>query len=438
MEVTTNNNLPKDPNGKKRKKKKKALIVFAILLAGILIGTAAFGYAYFKPDNTTGDSSGGNVTSTAQLSNRVSFLLIGADKRPGDTTYNTDTLMVASVDPNTKIISLLSIPRDTRIELNGSKYLKINSVVMYEGLDELKNQVTELTGIELDGYVLTNFDGFKNIIDTLGGIDLYVEMDMYKETGDKVDGVINLKKGDQHLSGTQALQYARYRGDNTADIGRTARQQKVLTAVAKEVLQPSTLTKLTALIPQLKEAVETDLSLADILRLSKAAANFDSSNMVTQTLPGYGLYLNGISFWEVNRDHAKQIAKNLLLGITTDMTIDGTVIDLLDPDIKANITVPGSSSDPNGTASPGHEQTDTKDEDTDQLPAADPDNPDSADEDTSDPTNPTDQTEPTEPTDPTDPSKPGNAENTSPDSESTDDVGQTDQINHIDYIITVQ
>lgn len=371
MESESNTNQPKLNNkGKNKKRKKRALIVFAVLLAGILIGTTAFGVAFFKQDNNNNSSTGDSGT-ISQLDDRVSFLLIGADKRPGETSYNTDTLIVASVDPDTKLISLLSIPRDTRVSLNGSNYLKMNSVVMLKGLPELMNQVSELTGIELDGYVLTNFDGFKSIVDTLDGIDLYVEMDMYKETGDEVDGIINLKKGDQHLSGTEALQYARFRGDSTADIGRTARQQKVLTAVAKEMLQPSTLTKLTALIPQLKEAVETDLSLSDILKLSKTAANFDSSNMVTQTLPGYGLYLNNISFWEVNWDNAKQVVKNLLLGITTDMTIDGTVIDLLDPDIKASITVPGSSSDPNGTASPGHDTPGTVDGGTEGLPDTD-------------------------------------------------------------------
>jgi len=342
---------------KKINKTRKAFTIIAVLLAGIIAGSAAFGYLFLNQGSTgTGDST--ENSSTDSLNKRISFLLIGADKRPGQTSYNTDTIIVASVDPDTKLISLLSIPRDTRVSLPGSNsYVKINSVVMYRRITELMDEVTELTGIPLDGYVVTNFDGFKSIIDTVGGIELDVEMDMYKETGDEVDGVIDLKAGEQHLNGTQALQYARFRGDSSADIGRTARQQKVLKAVAKAVLQPSTIIKLPKLIPQINEVVETDLKLADILRLSKAAAAFDSSNMVNQTLPGYGLYLDYISYWEVNPDHAKQVAKNLLLGITTDMTIDGTVIDLLSPELQAHVTVPGSTSDPNGTASPGHDDS---------------------------------------------------------------------------------
>ncbi|AFV02528.1 hypothetical protein UNSWDHB_875 [Dehalobacter sp. UNSWDHB] len=342
---------------KKKNTKRKAFTIIAVLLAGIIAGSAAFGY-FFLNQGSTGAGGSTENSSTDSLNKRISFLLIGADKRPGQTSYNTDTIIVASVDPDTKLISLLSIPRDTRVSLPGSNsYVKINSVVMYRGIPELMDEVTELTGILLDGYVVTNFDGFKSIIDTVDGIELDVEMDMYKETGDEVDGVIDLKAGEQHLNGTQALQYARFRGDSTADIGRTARQQKVLKAVAKAVLQPSTIIKLPKLIPQINEVVETDLKLADILRLSKAAAAFDSSNMVNQTLPGYGLYLDNISYWEVNPDHAKQVAKNLLLGITTDITIDGTVLDLLSPELQSHITVPGSSSDPNGTASPGHDDS---------------------------------------------------------------------------------
>ena len=344
---------------KRRNKKTRFLIIFAVLVAGLLTGTAAFGYMYYTQDS--GPSSPGLIGSPEdetgepiKLDKRVSVLLVGADKRPGDTTYNADTLILASVDPETNIISLLSIPRDTRITLNSDPFVKINSVVMYRGIDELVRQVENLTGVALDGYVVTNFDGFKGIIDILGGIDLYVEKDMYWETGDKVDGVIDLKQGQQRLDGSKALQYARYRNDELADIGRTARQQKVIKAVIAEALQASTIPKLPQLLSQVNEMVETNLKLKDIIKLSKAAAAFDSSNVISLTLPGAGIYLDHISFWEVNRTIAKQTVQNLLLGITTDRVFSNAVVDLLDPSIKAHLTVPGSSKDPNGTASPGH------------------------------------------------------------------------------------
>lgn len=364
---------------------KKTLIIIAILFAGFIIGTAAFGFMFYGKDN------GGNNTdpirpisreeTPVKLDNRVSFLLMGADTRPGDDSFNADTLIVASVDPDTKIISLLSIPRDTRVEFRGSRFLKINSIVMYGGISELMNQVTKLTGIPLNGYVMTNFEGFKSIIDTLGGIDMYVERDMYKVTGDKTDGYIDLKQGDQRLTGSQALQYSRWRGDSLADISRTARQQNVLKAVAKEMMQVSTLTKIPKLVPQLMDAIQTDLSFADILRLSKIATSFDSSNVISQTLPGVFLDFDEISYWEVNVEQAKQTSQNLLLGITTDRVVNHKVIDLLDPDIKTHITVPGNKEDPNGVRSPGHEPDestdgvtgDTSDDTSNETPSEPPD-----------------------------------------------------------------
>lgn len=342
---------------KKISKKQKILVITIMVLAGVLTGTTAFGYWYL---NRGGNGDNHGVApfisdSSAGLDKRISFLLIGADKRPGETAYNSDSIIVASFDPETKLISMLSIPRDTRVTLPGSSsFTKINAVPMLRGIPELMNQVTDLTGIKLDGYVLTNFEGFKDIIDTLGGINLYVEKDMFYETGDKKDGIINLKAGEQRLNGTQALEYARFRHDATADIGRTARQQNVLKAVAKEILQPATITKLPKLIPQMQKAVETNLTVMDLLKLSTAAASFNSSNIVTQTLPGMGLYLDDISYWEVNKATAREVAQNLLMGITTDKVVDNMVLDLLDPQIKAHITVPGNSRDPNGTKSPGH------------------------------------------------------------------------------------
>lgn len=342
---------------KKPSRTRKVFSIIAVLLAGIIIGTVAFGYIYFTQDS---DGEGYGIippigNEAAKLDKRVSVLLIGADKRPGETAYNADTLIVASVDPDTNIISLLSIPRDTRVTIGSNPFLKINSAVLHRGVPELVKQVEELTGIDLDGYVVTNFDGFKGIIDTLGGIDIYVEKRMGPfYTGDKVDGLIDLQQGDTRMTGSLALQYARWRNDAMADIGRTARQQKVLKAVAKEALQPSTIAKLPKLIPQVMDMIETDLKLSDMLKLAKAAAYFDSSNIVSMTLPGAGLYFDNISFWEVNKEMAKKIVKNLLMGITSDKVIDNMVIDLLDPDIKSHITVPGSSKDPNGTDSPGH------------------------------------------------------------------------------------
>ncbi len=239
---------------KNNKRLKSVFIIIALIIAALLVGSGAFAFYYGKEAGLPSSSGGGNIDK------RISFLLIGTDKRPGESSFNADSIIVASFDPQSKIVSLLSIPRDTRVTLPGSKsYCKINAVPMLKGIPELEKQVTDLTGIQLDGYVLTNFSGFKDIINTLGGITIEVEKDMKYETGDKEDGYIDLKAGVQELNGTKALQYARFRHDATADIGRTARQQKVLIAVGKKMMEPATILRLPA-GPELMKAVETDFS----------------------------------------------------------------------------------------------------------------------------------------------------------------------------------
>lgn len=361
-----------DKKAKKKSRKIKVLVILAIIVAGVIFGTAAFGYFYFVRDD--GKDVPQTVNNPENLERRISFLLIGTDKRAGDNYFNADSLIVASVDPDTGLISLLSIPRDTRVTLPGStEFVKINALPMLRGIPELMNQVTDLTGIKLDGYVLTNFEGFKDIIDTLGGITINVEKRMGPfYTGDKVDGVIDLYQGEQRLSGTLALQYARWRNDSSADIGRTARQQKVLMAVAKEILQPGSIKKLPKLIPQFMAAVETNLKLSELLKLSKVASSFDSSNIITQTLPGLGIYIDYVSYWEVNRAMAKEVVRNLLLGITIDRVNDIRVLDFLAPDIKARITKPGEGPPASDESQEQNGGQDPVKSDDDNIPGINP------------------------------------------------------------------
>lgn len=334
-----------------------------ILVTITMLGVLASGYAVYNNSllglgKTTPNADMLDLAS-AGIKNRVNVLLIGADQRPEEIKFNTDSLILAMVDPGTQRVSLLSIPRDTRIYLPGHGYIKINSVVSLTDMTTLQKIVEDLTGEPLAGYVQTNFQGFKKIIDILGGITVNVEKDMYYETGDTEDGYINLHKGIQHLDGTKALQYARFRHDALADISRTARQQVILKAVAKEMFKLSTLPKLPYLIPQLMQTARTNLSGRDIIALTKVAVGFESSNVVSQTLPGTFYDQNGVSYWKVDPNEVKNIVKNLLQGKTTTKVIDQDNVDLLKPVSptfsKPLPKVPGNSQDPNGTKSSGYQ-----------------------------------------------------------------------------------
>lgn len=353
-----------------------------ILMVVVLLGLSSAGFLWYNGFMGGGKTLGEDslLDSAKGLHKRVNVLLIGADQRPEQIKYNTDSLIFASVDPETQQTSLLSIPRDTRVALAGHGHLKINEVAALTNLSTLQKNVEQLTGQPLAGYVQTNFAGFKKIIDTLGGITVDVEKNMYYETGDLEDGYINLRKGVQRLNGSQALQYARFRHDALGDISRTARQQVVLKAVAKEMFRLSTLPKLPFLVPQLREVVNTNLSGKDMLALAKVAVSFDSANVVSQTLPGAFQDIEGVSYWKVDPVEVKKVVKNLFLGITTTKVIDQQTVDLLKPIIVAPTKpstkapensqdatvvkelpkVPGNSEDPNGEGSTGYKAYERK------------------------------------------------------------------------------
>jgi LCP family protein required for cell wall assembly len=257
--------------------------------------------------------------ASLKTTERLTVLLAGIDRRPDEKSIsNTDSLLIAQVDPQIAQIRLLSIPRDTQVEIPGYGKSKINAAARVgKGLSTTEDLLEEVCGQPIDGYVLTNFTGFKGIIDTMGGINLTVEKDMHYNTGDSQDGVIDLKKGTQRLNGTQALQYVRFRQDALADISRTIRQQTVLKAMVKEFGQVKTLPKLPWLIPQIYQNVQTNLSLKQIWSLVNVFMDFDDINIVTQTLPGNFMIENGVSYWQINKDEARKVARDFFTEGTT-------------------------------------------------------------------------------------------------------------------------
>jgi len=245
---------------------------------------------------------------------RFTVLLVGVDRRPGETNLssNTDTLLLASVNTLNGKVAVLSIPRDTQVIVPGHGKMKINAAARVgKGIKTTAALIEGLTGQSIDGYVITNFNGFKSIIDTLGGITLNVEKDMYYVTGDASDGVINLKKGMQRLSGVQALQYARFRQDALGDITRTARQQAMIKAIGKEFMQVKTVPKLPWLVPRIAKSVETNLSISQLWGITNFLLHNENSEIASQTLPGNFLLEKEISYWKVNRMKSHAVVKKL-------------------------------------------------------------------------------------------------------------------------------
>jgi len=288
------------------------------------------------------------VEKSPITADRINFLLIGTDTRPGETGGNTDVLILLSVDNLHKRIEMMSVPRDTKILYPGGNEAKINQSLSLGGPNLTINLVKSLLQQPVDYYALTHFGGLVDVINTLGGITVYVKERMYYNTGDTQWNIIDLQPGVQTLNGVQALGFVRFRHDALGDIGRTERQQEFLSSLSQKLLQPENVVKLPTLIRQFWSTVDTNLSLLEVGDFASSAGHFESYKIIHETLPGSfhnpdPSIPNDQSYWIVNPDEAKYMAKQFF---------DGGVVQtnpVQDPLTTANWQPPASNPPQNAT-----------------------------------------------------------------------------------------
>lgn len=208
------------------------------------------------------------------------YLILGLDRRPNtDDKGRTDAIILAIVNDQSHEITLLSIPRDTYVEIAGKGYKdKINHAYQY-GLETAIATVENFTEIQIDNYVLFTFDGFIKSIDAMGGVTVEVDKGIaYNSIMDL--GIDNkLVEGEMLLDGEQALYFSRFRYDNQGDYGRNERQQQVLRAVldqSKSLFSPA---KLNEVLNILGDDVRTDLDPTNILDLAVQMSNYSSEDI---------------------------------------------------------------------------------------------------------------------------------------------------------------
>ncbi|MBR1886810.1 MAG: LCP family protein [Schwartzia sp.] len=225
------------------------------------------------------------------------IMVMGVDPRAND-TGRSDTLLVVSLDEAAKRASVLSIPRDTRVEMESGVYEKINHAYAYGGHEYTRESVERLLAAPMDGYVLVNIHAFEQVVDAVGGVDMDVEKRMYYEDPWDEDGglVIDLQPGEQHLDGMQAMQYVRFR-DEEGDIGRIARQQKFMDAFLARVSSPEVIPHLAQIVRELSSVVETNLELGDLIRLATLIPDIKGNGVQSDMLPGVPGWWQETSYW---------------------------------------------------------------------------------------------------------------------------------------------
>lgn len=230
----------------------------------------------------------------------------------------SDTMLVLRFDPEAQRMTVLSIPRDTKVDINGYGTAKVNHANAYGGaVLAAKTISTLLDGAELDRYIRVNVQGIEKLIEALGGVDLYVPKDMnYRDDSQHL--YINLKEGEQHLNGAEAMQFLRFRYDSYGDIGRVQRQQILIRAILEQALTPNNLVKLPQILSIVQSHIDTNLSVQELIALAGFASQVNRSDMQMVMLPGEfsGDGKNGItSYWLPHSTKIREImAQHFNLG----------------------------------------------------------------------------------------------------------------------------
>jgi len=307
------------------KKNKSSYVKYILILVVVFILSGMVG-AFFanalvdnKPDYNEDDKKGMLVAK-----DKATVMIMGVDERADD-VGRSDTLMIATLDPDKNQAALLSVPRDTRVKIKGYGFDKINAAYAYGGRKLTQETIESLLNTHIDHYIKINVHGFTKIIDALGGIDIDVEKRMYYEDPWDDDGglYIDLQPGMQHMDGKTAITYVRYR-DEEGDIGRIKRQQNFMKAVMDKLVSPTIIPKLPAIVSAVSDSVETDMSVSEILSFLGTLQDAKDNGLKSEMLPGKPVYIEGISYWVPDISKTRQILANTL-GIKINQSITTSI-----------------------------------------------------------------------------------------------------------------
>lgn len=327
-------------SGKTKPKKKKMKLWKKILLIILLVLAVALGVFAYKVQKNGGGLSGivatavGHDMTKKENIEELRCLILGISTDQ-DGVNLTDTIMVASYNPKTQKATLLSIPRDTYTGKNSAKataYEKINALYGRKNrADETLKAVNEITGLDIKYYAVIRTKGLIDLVDAIGGVTYNVPIDMvYDDDGQDLH--INLKKGEQKLDGDKAEQLVRFRhsnpdkygrvtsyppewGDN--DLGRMRTQREFIMQTIKQTMKIENIFKIGQILDVAKENLETNMDFEVLKDYIPYAVEFDTSNLLTETLPGdvpdYR-QTNNVSVFVYNKKETKNLINKLFLN----------------------------------------------------------------------------------------------------------------------------
>jgi polyisoprenyl-teichoic acid--peptidoglycan teichoic acid transferase len=273
----------------KRKKKRRRLRKLVLVLFMIIL--AVFGYSYIQyrqgisnsSDLANADQEVYEFNGDQDQYGGTNILLIGSDSR-GEDGARSDTIMVAQYHPDKHSYKLISIMRDTYVDIPDYGKNKINTAFALGGPELLRQTIKENFNIDTKYYAIIDFEGFKHLIDE--AFPKGVEIDVEKAMSAYID--VPLEPGLQRLNGEELLSYVRFRHDAMGDFDRVQRQQKAMKEVASQFASLQTISKLPKLVGVMKPFVNTNMNTTDIIYIGKDYLSKDNRNIDTFRIPVEG------------------------------------------------------------------------------------------------------------------------------------------------------
>jgi LCP family protein required for cell wall assembly len=282
---------------KKRRRARHRVVTTIVVTLFAIAALAGIYYCFFSkpeiPASAVKTEASGKTQSASPASASLrkedfyTVLLCGTDDGNG----GTDTIMVMGVDVKNGKINVVSVPRDTLVDVSWS-VKKINSTYNNGGIDKLESELEETLGIPIDYYVKVDLKGFVKLVDAIGGVYFDVPVNMNYDDPTQ-DLHIHVNKGYQKLDGATAIGVVRFRHNNdgsgyngTEDVGRIGTQHAFLTAVAKQTFKVGNLSKVGSFAQIFSNYVDSDLTVGNMIWFGKQAMNIGSDNIAFSTLPG--------------------------------------------------------------------------------------------------------------------------------------------------------
>ena len=233
--------------------------------------------------------AGSEYSSEAPDSSLIHLLLIGQDRREGDSAARADSIILCSFCPQEKRIIITSFPRDLYVSIPGHDSNRLNAAYAFGGMDLLRQTMEEMLDLTLDGCIEADFSRFPQIIDALGGVTITLRRDEAEVINTITESA--LAEGTQLLTGEQALAYSRIRNlDSDGDLSRTVRQRKLISSLLSSYRNADLLTIL-SVVADMLPMISTDLSKRQVLVLAaKLFPLLEASNMTSQRLPTDGSF----------------------------------------------------------------------------------------------------------------------------------------------------